>query len=154
VNIKKRLNFYFLEADKHIEKLKRIKKELNKYYPLDVDKFEDFNENQKDKIDILIFRFMKLQDLIGEKIIKSYFEYNLIETNQPFIKLLSLLEKEEILEVDKFRELRTIRNKIAHDYPYDFYTLIEGINGVLENIEYLINIKENIKRKIDETNTK
>jgi len=63
MDIEKRLKFYFLEADKHIEKLKRIKKELNKYYPLDVDKFEDFNENQKDKIDILIFRFIKLQDL-------------------------------------------------------------------------------------------
>jgi len=45
-----------------------------------------------------------------------------------------MLEKKEILEVDRWVELRDVRNKISHEYPYDDCDMIEAINGVLKNI--------------------
>ena len=151
MNIKKRLNFYFLEANKHIEKLKKAKKVLYKFYPFTIDILEELSENQKDKLDVLIFRFSKFQDLLGEKIFRYYFEFSGRNINIPFIQLLSELEREGIIEFEKWRELRFIRNNIAHEYPYEEEILIEAINKVLENIEYLIEVKEKIERIVNES---
>lgn len=73
-----------------------------------------------------------------------------MNTNRPFIELLSLLEKEEILEVDKWVELRYIRNKISHEYPYNEEEITEAINEILKKVNYLIEVKEKIKKRINE----
>ena len=150
MNTKNRLNFYFLEANKHIEKLKKSKEVLIRFYPFTIDTLEELEEFEKDKLDVLIFRFSKLQDLIGEKIFRHYFEFSGRVSNIPFVKILSELEREEIITIEKWRELRIIRNNIAHEYPYEEEILIEAINKVLENIDYLIKVKEKIEKIVNE----
>jgi len=150
MNLKHRLNFYFLESNKHIEKLKKAKEVLNQFYPFSIDTLEELDENQKDKLDVLIFRFSKFQDLIGEKIFRYYFEFSGRNVEIPFIKLLTELEREGIIEIDKWKELRLIRNNIAHEYPYEEDILIDAINKVLENIDYLIEIKIKIESIVNE----
>jgi hypothetical protein len=150
LNLLKRIKYYLIEANKHIERIKNAKETLIKFYPFTLETLEILEENEKDKIDVLIFRFAKLQDLLGEKIFRIYFELNAINTNRPFIELLSLLEKEEILEVDKWVELRYIRNKISHEYPYNEEEITEAINEILKKVNYLIEVKEKIEKRINE----
>jgi len=148
VDVKKRLYFYFLEADKHKKKIINAKKILFKHYPISVEKFEKFNEQERDKLDVLVFRFSKLQDLIGEKIFRYYYEFTLRDSNISFVKILTDLERDGILEVEKWRELRDIRNNIAHEYPYDEENLVKNINRVLEKVDYLFEILEKIKKEM------
>ena len=150
MKIENRLKLYFLEADKHIEKLKKAKIVLQKFYPFNIDTLEELEETEKDKLDVLIFRFSKLQDLMGEKIFRYYFEFSGRNTEIPFVKLISELERENMIDVEKWRELRLIRNSIANEYPYDESNLIEAINKFLENIDYLIYVKEKIEKIVNE----
>ena len=149
--INKKIEFYFYEADKHIEKIQKSKEILNKYFPFSIDTLEELNEIEKDKLDVLVFRFSKLQDLIGEKLFRNILNLMGYNTQKPFIEILSELEREGLVDINKWIALRNIRNSIAHEYPYQEEILIEAINFILENSQYLIEIVNNLKRIYNET---
>jgi hypothetical protein len=146
MQMRERLNLHLREAGIHTNRLKETLEVLNHYYPIDYDK----SENLKDKLDVLAFRFAKLQDLIGNKIFREYLETIEFPTaGQSFLELLKELEKENIVGIDKWSEFRSVRNSIAHDYPYEENDKIEAINYLIVNIPYLINIIEKIEHEIN-----
>lgn len=145
MQIRERLNLHLREAYIHIDRLKETLEVLNKYYPIDYNK----SENLKDKLDVLAFRFAKLQDLIGNKIFREYLEAVEFPTaGKNFLELLKELEKENIVEIDRWSEFRSVRNSIAHDYPDDENDKIEAINYLIINIPHLMDIIEKIKYAI------
>ena len=148
IDIKKRLEFYLKEAFIHIQRLEDVLEPLNKIYPLDSDKYEILEDDYKDKLDVLAFRFSKLQDLLGSKIFRAYLESaGFVVEEKSFNELLKELEKEKILDIDLWSEFRGVRNAIAHDYPYDHTQKIEAINYLIENVKKLINITKNVRQK-------
>lgn len=150
----KRLELYFDEAQKHIAKINKSLDLLQVVMPLTSEKYIHLNEPQQDKLDVLVFRFAKLQDLLGDKIFRNILEYSGFNTTQkPFVKLLSELEKEGLLELNKWIELRGVRNTIAHEYPDDEATIIESINYIYENIKFLIEVVDRMQRYFDEIKT-
>ena len=99
---KDRLISYLKESEIHIQRLKEVLVELKKLYPIDYDKLEDFDTSQKDKLDVLAFRFSKLQDILGAKIFRNYLEYfNYPIQDKNFLELLKELNKENIVDIDK-----------------------------------------------------
>ena len=151
--IKKRLQLYFEEGEKHIEKIHKAINVLEKYYPFTIDTLEELNEIEKDKLDVLAFRFAKLQDLIGEKIFRNILNLMGFNTQKPFIEILAEFERENILEINKWIALRNARNSISHEYP-DSQELIDGINFLIQNSNYLILVFEKLKRLFNEINKK
>ena len=147
MNYKDRLILHLKEADLHIERLKEILEYLEKFYPLDIDSLEDID---KDKLDAFAFRFAKLQDLLGAKIFREYLEVvNFPTEGKNFLILLKELNKEGIIDIDKWAEFRSVRNCISHDYPYDESEKIEAVNYLIKNIRYLFEVTEKIKDKIE-----
>jgi len=151
--IKKKLLLYFEEGDKHIEKIQKSINILEKYYPFTIDTLEELNEIEKDKLDVLAFRFAKLQDLIGEKIFRNILNLMGFNTQKPFIEILAEFERENILEINKWIALRNARNSISHEYP-DSQELIDGINFLIQDSNYLILVFEKLKRLFNEINKK
>jgi len=144
---KDRLNLHLKEAELHIQRLQEILKYLKNFYPLDIDSLEDID---LDKLDAFAFRFAKLQDLLGAKIFREYLEkINFPTADKNFLELLKELNKEAVVEIDKWAEFRSVRNSIAHDYPYDIYEKIDAINYLIKNIDYLFNIVQKIKEKVE-----
>jgi len=150
--IKKKLLLYFEEGDKHIEKIQKSINILEKYYPF-TNTLEELNEIEKDKLDVLAFRFAKLQDLIGEKIFRNILNLMGFNTQKPFIEILAEFERENILEINKWIALRNARNSISHEYP-DSQELIDGINFLIQDSNYLILVFEKLKRLFNEINKK
>jgi len=149
-----RLTYYFDEAEKHIDKIRKANIILDKVMPIDIEKLENLSEQQQDKLDILAFRFSKLQDLLGDKIFRNILEYSGFNIQQSFVKLLSELEKEEILELNRWIELRDARNKIAHEYPDNEDNLTSSINFIYENSSYLIELIDKLERYFNEIKIK
>ena len=94
---------------------------------LDLEMFED-RESVK-TIDAFIYRFVKLQDYMGDKlfkeILKSLFEY---KDNMSMLDVLSKLEKLEIIaSEDRWLDYREVRNKLTHEYPDNEKDVLEGI---------------------------
>ena len=148
--IAERLGNYFSEAKKHIAKIEGVRNLLDNYMPLDIESFQQLSEIQLDKLDVLVFRFSKLQDLLGQKIFRFILEYSGFDTNISFVKILSQLERESLLEVDRWRDLRDIRNAIAHEYPDEEDSMIEEINFIYKEVWYLVELSQRLEEYFDE----
>ena len=142
-----RIRDYLIEADLHIE---RLKKTLNSLpYPFCE---EYLNDDILDKLDVLAFRFSKLQSLVGEKLFREYLGLFYDIEGKSFLEMLKILEKEGIVDIDTWNEIRKIRNFISHDYPLIDEEKIEAINFLIENLNIIFEIVEKIKRRVDEIN--
>jgi uncharacterized protein with HEPN domain len=105
------------ECDKHVQKLYDAKEYLAEIIPLTLENYLKIDKIQSSFIDQLNFRFSKLQDTIGESILKGI----LILSKEPvekmtFLDMLNRLDKLEILDKERWLELREVRNEIAHEY--------------------------------------
>jgi len=113
-----------------------------------------FENKEKIKtIDAFIFRFIKLQDFMGEKLFKELLrrigEY---KDNMSMIDILDRLEKLEIIEnSDDWLDSRIIRNQLTHQYPNNTKDIVNGLKlslKIFKKLEkYLISINNYIKEK-------
>ena len=146
MDIYKKLKFHLEEAYIHINRLNDVLDTLAMLYPLDNEKLESISLENKDKLDVLAFRFSKLQDLLGTKIFREYLsvlQYPVEDKN--FLELLKELDKEKIIDIDRWSEFRGVRNSISHDYPFEEDERLEAINYLIQNVKYLIDITKKIK---------
>jgi hypothetical protein len=80
-------------------------------------------------LDQMIFRFMKIQDGIGRRLIPSIVEAIEPDTSgMTFIDKLNSLEKFGLIDPDEWNIYRKIRNDLMHDYPEEKEELLHAIN--------------------------
>ena len=68
--------------------------------------------------DQILYRFMKLQDALGERLVPSTLAW-LLEPYESWSMRdrLDRLEKLGLLDVDQWLAWRDVRNRLAHEYP-------------------------------------
>jgi hypothetical protein len=147
----KRLENYFVEAKKHIELIKDAKEVIT----LPIANYDKLSNLEKFAINALIFRFSKLQDLIGSKIFRAFLEFNKFDTqDKSFLEILKEIEKEGIIDIDSWDEFRKIRNLIAHEYPGEEQEALEAVEHLIAKSSELIAVSEKIMEKYDAINRK
>ena len=129
----------------HLERLSQSAREIEDLGNLEELDFKDF-ENVK-TIDTFIFRFMKLQDYMGNKLFKAFLiEIGEYADNMSFIDVLDKLEKLEIINsVEDWLKLRKLRNKLAHEYPDELDEILEDIREALKCLPELKDTYSKIK---------
>jgi hypothetical protein len=143
----KRLDVYFAEAKKHIELIEDAKDVI----VLPIKNYEKLPNLEKFAINALVFRFSKLQDLLGSKIFRTYLEFNKFDTqDKSFLELLREIEKEGIVDIDTWDEFRKIRNSIAHEYPGEEEETLEALELLIEKTHLLIQISEKLMDRYNE----
>lgn len=146
VDIEKRLEDYLDTANRQVEVLQKALIKINqKHIDLNDDEFIFV-------IDSILFRFAKLQDFLGQKIFRSFLEYQGLSIKS-FYDILKELEKEEILDIDLWGSLREIRNELAHEYP-DKEEIEEKIFFIISKINDLIEVYKRIESKFNEIKRK
>ena len=146
-----RIKKYLYEADRHIEHIVEARDELT----LPIKSYKKLSKLERFALNTLIFRFSKLQDLLGVKIFREFLEFSgLSMEDLSFFDILKLIEKEKICDIDNWNELRKIRNDIAHNYPEEFDEMIERINLFVQKSDELVEIAIDIRRRFDEINSK
>jgi len=114
-----------------------------------------YEDKEKIKtIDAFIFRFIKLQDFMGDKLfktlLKSVGEY---KDNMALIDCLDKLEKLDIIETaDQWMNYRLIRNKLTHEYSSNQQEMLAGIQLAMLYFKEIKNILESINRYVQEKN--
>jgi len=70
-------------------------------------------------IDQFVLRFIKLQDTLGEHVLRSFASEVLAEpvNDAPLIDVLTRLERYGFLEMAQWARWRSIRNSLTHEYP-------------------------------------
>lgn len=145
-DIKDSFNQKLYECNKHIEKLKDAKEYLNPIIPLTIDSYLKVDKIQSSFIDQLNFRFTKLQDTIGESILRGIlilFEEDI--KKMTFLDILNRLEALEIIQKDRWLNLK---------YSFNQDEVVESINMIYEKSDELIGIYEDIVKFIKIKNLK
>jgi len=145
--LEKRLDLYFSEAQKHIELIE----DALHVIPLPIENYEKLPNLEKFAINALVFRFSKLQDLIGSKIFRTFLEFNKFDTqDKSFLELLLEVEKEGIVDIDTWDEFRKLRNSIAHEYPGEEDETVEALELLIKKTPLLIEITFELRKRYHE----
>ncbi|MEO5327908.1 MAG: hypothetical protein H7829_06645 [Magnetococcus sp. THC-1_WYH] len=105
------------EADRHLAVLEVALHDWQATPVIDLTGLEA-DQNQLRVLDQLLFRFIKLQDALGQRLVPA----TLAALSEPFedwsmIDRLNRLEKLGYLDVDPWLRWREARNRLAHEYP-------------------------------------
>ena len=141
-----RLTKYFQETKAHIELINEALAILKDRLP--IKNYKELESLEKFALNVLIFRFSKLQDLLGSKIFRAYLEFSGFDTrDKSFFDILKEIEKEGIVDIDSWDELRKFWNQIAHEYPLEEDVVIESINLFVQKSKELIAISQKLEEK-------
>ncbi|MCX7761034.1 MAG: hypothetical protein N2Z81_07580 [Hydrogenothermaceae bacterium] len=148
----KRVEIVIQEIEKHLELLDYEAEKINN---LEIDKMDTFDYEHLMILDAYIFRFIKLQSAMGEKLFPIIFEMltGKFYTEVSFIDILNTLEKYGFLESgDYWNTIRKLRNEFVHIYPWETDLKVEAIKMALENQEKIKDIFKRIKDYVSERN--
>ena len=130
----------------HKYRAKQALLEIKEWEELDSEIFEDFEKIKT--IDSFIYRFIKLQDLMGEKLFKYFLdEIGEYKDNMSLLYMLDKLEKFEIVDNAKeWMGYRKLRNKLTHEYPNNEDDVVDGIRLSMEVFGEIELILEKIEK--------
>lgn len=107
------------ECDQHQRRLHNAWLEAKEFSPLQEGSIEELNESQVRTLDQLLFRFGRLQDAIGTRLLPATLQMvQEWHDREPFLDKLNRAEKIAILSsVEQWQLLRELCNQTAHEYP-------------------------------------
>ena len=119
---------------------------LQDIFPVNSESYQELSQEQISHADQLIYRFLQLQDTIGNKlfplILQGLGEYT---QNMPFIDILNKLEKLSVIEsTEKWLSLRENRNLVTHEYPDNEKEIVDGLNELHQQSQYLSTALNNL----------
>jgi len=103
-------------------------------------------------LDQMAYRFAKLQDSLGEKVLPTLLELSEepIEPSAPFVQKLERLEKIGLIpSANLWRQLRQIRNSIAHEYPEQPAIKAAVLNRFVRSVSDLVGFWEHVRLAAD-----
>lgn len=133
----------------HRGRLKLALNEIQDWKDLDADIFENFEKIKT--VDSFIYRFIKLQDIMGEKLFKTFLnDIGEYKDNMSLLDILDKLEKFEIVEdAYQWMEYRKLRNQLTHEYPNNEEEVIDGIIIAMNSFEDIEAILVKIEKYIE-----
>ena len=141
----------FAKVYLHLSRAKSATIEIKNWEDkLDSEIFEDFEKVKT--IDTFIYRFIKLQDIMGDKLFRVFLdEMGEYKDSMSLLDVLDKLEKLEVIPNSvRWMEYRKLRNKLTHEYPNNEDEIIEGIEIALEvfcEIEIIVQEMEKYMKK-------
>jgi len=116
------------QCDRHAQRMNRAMARIP--FPLDGHELAEDNENLITLIDQFVFRYTKLQDTLGEHVLRPFCLQVLLELveHRPLADVLALLERRGYLSADDWRMQRAIRNTLNHEYAEQVTCQAETLN--------------------------
>lgn len=137
---------YIGECEKHISRINRASKMMESFIPLEPEGMASLDDEQIGCIDQFLFRFIRLQDTMGENLFKNILlllEENL--SGLSFIDILNRLEQLELLNKQEWINLRSMRNRATHEYPDMDAEIATAINSLHAHSSEMETILKKIK---------
>ena len=133
----------------HKKRLKLALSEILEWQELNSDIFEDFEKIKT--VDTFIYRFIKLQDVMGERLFKSFLnDIGEYRDNMSLFDILDKLEKLELIKnSDDWLMYRKLRNQLTHEYPNNADDIIDGIKIAMDSFFEIEIILDNIENYLE-----
>jgi len=144
------------ESELHINHLNHALSSTQTIFPMTIKKVQELSLDEVGAIDQLVFRFIRLQDCIGQKLFHS----GLSLLGEPVEQMTMLdklhrLEKIRVIEnSDQWLFLRELRNNFTHDYPEEEAYKADALNELRKASFYLIEVYKNFSAYINKVRIK
>lgn len=140
------------ECDSHLARSRRAWGLLDAFFPLTTDELKSASEEQIEHIDQFVYRFTKLQDSMGARLLPSLYAWNEEHYEpKPFRDVLNRLEQLEILpSVRQWQFFRDLRNVLAHDYPETVDDTVMTLNTLHSHWQKMEHLYEQVREYCQE----
>ena len=141
-------NFASVQAIAH--RLRQSRDELRPLMPLDPAGMAALSDLDRTYLDAFIKRFENLQDMLDSQVLRGLL---VLEEVDPAGKtprdLSNLLEQWGIIEsAAEWREMRDLRNTLAHEYPREPGIQVERLNRAYESIGTLLAVIDRVQAHV------
>ncbi|UTC68235.1 MULTISPECIES: hypothetical protein [unclassified Treponema] len=140
------------ECEKHEARILKALGCLEPFFPLTENSINSFDDERVAVLDQFLYRFSKLQDCIGLRLIPALYE--VLENDDriiPFIDVLNRLEKLGLLSsVNDWQFFRVIRNNLAHEYPEREEDVVEALNLLFSSWDRFRTLYQPLIKKAEE----
>ncbi len=138
----------------HYKALKEFYTEIEKLeFDYTLSSYENLNVSQKALLEAYLKRFASLQDYLGAKVFKTLLD----KAGISYVKMsevLALIEKEGIINLDRWIEFRNLRNQLEHEYPDEIEDALKDLRHCVESFYELEDVVKKVflfARQFDET---
>ena len=128
-------------------RLRRSQDELRPLMPLDPARMEALSDIERTHLDAFIKRFENLQDILDSQVLRGLLLLEDVDLSGKTPRDVSnLLEKWGIIEsAAGWRELRDLRNTLAHEYPREPGIQVERLNRAYGSVDALLGVLERVR---------
>jgi hypothetical protein len=134
------------ECALHIERMNHARDRSAVWFPMNGEKYERMGADDITFLDQYIYRFIKLQDCMGERLFS--FSLSLLGEDmsaKPFIDILNRLERLGVIpSMKRWMELREIRNDLTHEYPESIHDRIAALQVLPRASDEIISVYRSI----------
>lgn len=129
-------------CDLHHKRMMFAWDQVSKHFPLTEATLTGLTPLELALFDQLIYRFSKLQDVMGSRLFKQLLEALEEDVSGiPFIDILNKLEKLGLIEEAKeWIALRQTRNTVSHEYPFIKEVQADELNLLQTGVQKLASI--------------
>ncbi len=138
-----KLSAALAECQLHSSVLTAALQEVQCLLPFDAASAQAIDAGQRRLLDQIAYRFGKLQDSLGEKVLPGL----LVAAQEPFAPEATFIEKLQRLErlgavasAADWKLLRELRNALAHDYPDAPALQAAWLNRLMTSVPVLLNM--------------
>ncbi len=130
------------ENRSHEQKIERCIILLTNFFPINEKSFQSLSDEEIEHVDQFIYRFSKMQDSMGMRLIPALFTWLEGDTTpRPFLDILSRFEKLGIIRsVEDWQFFQNLRNNLTHDYPESIAQTVETLNLLYGEIKRFLSI--------------
>ncbi len=141
-----RLHAALHECAQHHKRLYSAWAEAVHFPALQGDDPEALTEIEIRTLDQVVFRFGRLQDTMGTRLLPSLLQSVLDwQEHETFLDALNRAEKRGMIpSTDQWVELRKLRNQTAHEYPERPEWIMANLRHFVANTPVLVEIYEHI----------
>ncbi len=148
-----RIEDIFNEIDLHFKRTDAVITDVENNIPLEEHNFDDPGIIKT--IDAFIYRFIKIQDRMGDKLFPAYLQLlQEYKDNMPLLDVLNDLERLGAIDsAEEWIEFRKLRNNLTHDYPGNEEEIIEALEASVQAYQKMKSVYNKIKEDVKSRNS-
>ena len=152
MNSKKFLDSAIIQCNLHAKRIETALQHIQKLTPFSPEVLASLQDEDLGFLELLTSRLAKLQDTIGQKVFPNILLLLQEDiTGKSFVDILNKLEKLQFLDsVATWKNIREIRNSIAHDYPENPKLVAKNLNNAIVASRELVSYWNKLKLQLEQ----
>jgi uncharacterized protein with HEPN domain len=140
----------FKAAHAVARRLRHSQADLLSLMPLDAARMDSLGDKEHMRLDAFIQRFQNAQDILDAQVLRGLLALEEVDlTDKTPRDVSNLLEKYRIIDMAaRWRDLRDLRNTMAHEYPDEPGVQVDRLNRAYAAIDEIVAVLNRVQARV------